>query len=197
VPSYRLAAAGGQLRGKVGFLLGVSPLGLNYLCDSSSRGRFLPRLELFERPKVRMFARRNIVKTLLVLPGLGFLRVFLGYLGSLPEGKRPEFDDFDLVKDPRTSGEPLLGQREFAWVVSDQKGSYALLNRCTHLGCPVRFDTSSATFSCPCHGSVYSTKGEVLKGPAPRPLKRLKLIKVSESRLRALLASEVDPGFRL
>lgn len=141
--------------------------------------------------------RRWLLKGLFAIPALGFLRVFLGYLGSLPEGKSPEFDDFELLKDPRTSGEPLLGQQGFAWVVSDQKGSYALLNRCTHLGCPVRFDASSATFSCPCHGSVYNPKGEVLKGPAPKPLQRLKLIKVSESRLRALLASEVDSGFRL
>ena len=31
-----------EARGKVGFLLGVSPLGLNSLCDSSSRGGFTP-----------------------------------------------------------------------------------------------------------------------------------------------------------
>jgi len=37
----------------------------------------------------------------------------------------------------------------------------------------------------------------VFKGPAVRPLKRLKLFKVSEARLKAGLTIEAGPEFRL
>ena len=42
--------------------------------------------------------------------------------------------------------------------------------RCTHLGCTVPWVTAEGKFDCPCHGSIYNEKGEVLAGPAPRPL---------------------------
>ena len=44
---------------------------------------------------------------------------------------------------------------------------------CTHLGCDYTWHPESQKFVCPCHGSVFSITGEVLAGPAPRPLDRL------------------------
>ncbi len=41
---------------------------------------------------------------------------------------------------------------------------------CPHLGCGYRWSEGENKFKCPCHGSVFSIKGEVLAGPAPRPL---------------------------
>ncbi len=46
----------------------------------------------------------------------------------------------------------------------------ALWQRCTHLGCTVPWVQAEGQFHCPCHGSLYNTKGEVIGGPAPRPL---------------------------
>jgi nitrite reductase/ring-hydroxylating ferredoxin subunit len=49
---------------------------------------------------------------------------------------------------------------------------------CTHMGCIVN-QISNGTIDCPCHGSQYSiTTGDVVSGPAPRPLPA-KQIKVS------------------
>ena len=49
-------------------------------------------------------------------------------------------------------------------------GLLALWHRCTHLGCTVPWRQDEGQFHCPCHSSLYNTRGEVIGGPAPRPL---------------------------
>jgi len=48
----------------------------------------------------------------------------------------------------------------------------ALSNRCTHLGCPVRFVPAAERFICPCHGGVYDFRGIPTGGPPVRPFDR-------------------------
>jgi cytochrome b6-f complex iron-sulfur subunit len=47
----------------------------------------------------------------------------------------------------------------------------ALSSICTHQGCTVGYNSGAGDIQCPCHGSVYSTSGSVITGPAPSPLK--------------------------
>ena len=47
-----------------------------------------------------------------------------------------------------------------------------LSSRCTHLGCTVN-KIENEHLVCPCHGSVYSLHGKVIKGPASKPLTEL------------------------
>jgi cytochrome b6-f complex iron-sulfur subunit len=49
-------------------------------------------------------------------------------------------------------------------------GFLALYQRCTHLGCNVPWDQTQGGFICPCHNSQFTTQGEVVNPPAPRPL---------------------------
>lgn len=44
---------------------------------------------------------------------------------------------------------------------------------CTHLGCYYTWNSKRGRFECPCHASVFSIDGNVLSGPAPRPLDTL------------------------
>ena len=42
---------------------------------------------------------------------------------------------------------------------------------CTHQGCTVLLpEAAGQTLDCPCHGSRFTTSGQVVNGPAPRPL---------------------------
>jgi cytochrome b6-f complex iron-sulfur subunit len=44
----------------------------------------------------------------------------------------------------------------------------AISTVCTHLGCTVT--PTESGFDCPCHGSQYDERGDVIGGPAPRAL---------------------------
>jgi Rieske Fe-S protein len=44
---------------------------------------------------------------------------------------------------------------------------------CTHLGCLVKWDPNEHLFHCPCHGAIFDGNGQVLRGPANKPLRTI------------------------
>ena len=73
-------------------------------------------------------------------------------------------------------GSVMVLPKKRLYVVRNADGSfYALSALCTHLGCMTRYVPENAQVACPCHGSRFSLEGKVTAGPAPRPLRRLKM----------------------
>ncbi|MGH2630346.1 MAG: universal stress protein [Actinomycetota bacterium] len=61
------------------------------------------------------------------------------------------------------------GERLAAFM--DEDGELHLMSaRCTHMGCTVAWSATEHLFECPCHGSRFGPGGEVVNGPATRPL---------------------------
>lgn len=56
-------------------------------------------------------------------------------------------------------------------IVINSGGNYiALSSVCTHQSCQVTYNANDNNLPCPCHGSLFSTSGSVLNGPADAPL---------------------------
>jgi Rieske Fe-S protein len=48
--------------------------------------------------------------------------------------------------------------------------------KCTHLSCAVYYEASTERIVCPCHHGYFEARtGDVLQGPPPRPLVRIRL----------------------
>jgi menaquinol-cytochrome c reductase iron-sulfur subunit len=83
----------------------------------------------------------------------------------------------------RVDGWKVTSEKVTAWVVRlSEKDVVAYAPQCTHLGCAYHWDARNGRFLCPCHTSTFSIEGQVLGGPAPRPLDRYQA-KVSGGKL--------------
>jgi cytochrome b6-f complex iron-sulfur subunit len=69
------------------------------------------------------------------------------------------------------NGGALVFRKSRVAIIRQDNDIYALSLACTHLGCSV--NVTPTELVCPCHGSTFDRRGEVVKGPADRPLERL------------------------
>jgi Rieske Fe-S protein len=75
-----------------------------------------------------------------------------------------------LYDDLKNGEGRVLSDRQIAICRDDQGTLHAFGSVCTHVGCEVEWNGEDRTWDCPCHGSRFSPAGEVLHGPATRPL---------------------------
>lgn len=135
-----------------------------------------------------------------LLSGLGALYLILRGIGSFlfqpPSRSQPS--RFPLLKGNELKQNPAkILFRQGIWLIRDERGWYGLKNSCTHLGCQPTLDPPKGIFVCPCHGSRFNLKGEVLQGPATRSLSRPYLWMGPNLEVWVDIKRMVEPDFRV
>jgi cytochrome b6-f complex iron-sulfur subunit len=75
----------------------------------------------------------------------------------------------------------------------DERGFHAISSVCTHLGCIVAHSEDEG-FSCPCHGSRFTSDGSVVAGPAPAALPWLQVALAPDGQLQVNAEAQVAKG---
>ncbi|MDN4608511.1 FAD-dependent oxidoreductase [Sporosarcina highlanderae] len=93
-------------------------------------------------------------------------------VGQLIKGK---LDSPNMKPENLAKGEgaviKLDGHRKGAY--RDDEGKLHIVDTtCTHIGCEVEWNNGDKTWDCPCHGSRFKYTGEVIEGPAEKPLQK-------------------------
>ncbi len=67
-----------------------------------------------------------------------------------------------------------IGSDHTFYVLALDDGEFAAVSPiCKHQGCTV--DIAPSRLECPCHGSMYTREGDVLRGPTEAPLDRFRI----------------------
>lgn len=108
-----------------------------------------------------------------------FITLIIGLLtlGGLLRFLSPRLESrnirLDITKELIPVGGALVYRQSRVALIREEQETYALDLVCTHLGCTVT--VTPADLICPCHGSRFDRHGQVLEGPAERPLRKLVL----------------------
>jgi cytochrome b6-f complex iron-sulfur subunit len=94
------------------------------------------------------------------------------------EGVRLALSDVPVgtAKMFRFQGKPSVAIR------INEKTVRALSAVCTHLGCLVKWDQTKQQLVCPCHVAAFDVNGNVVGGPAPKPLQSLS-VKIAQGEI--------------
>ena len=117
-----------------------------------------------------------VVAVLLGIPIVGFLLSPLfrqqqaiwrkvGDLAGVPDGEPTKFE-VAFPQDVWTAAQENLA----VYVVKSGENTKVFSNVCSHMQCPVRWETTLQQFLCPCHGGLYDINGANVGGPPPKPL---------------------------
>ncbi len=134
----------------------------------------LPRRRWLSRRLVLRWAGWGTILLVLTQWTTGFLSFFWpkkigAFGGQVNVGALTDFQVGDVKRV--TEGKFYLSRLP--------EGVVALWWKCPHLGCTVPWKPDDPTedeikdkgrFNCPCHGSIYNRYGDIVKGPAPRPM---------------------------
>lgn len=137
----------------------------------------------FEEPAPAPLTRRDIVRlggwgVLLLLVAESAAAFGLGFFLPRKVGAFGGRVSAGNVEDYPVGSVTRISEGKF-YISHVPEGFLALWQKCPHLGCTVPWmpdqkseDTiaEKGRFNCPCHGSIYDRYGQIITGPAPRPM---------------------------
>lgn len=124
-------------------------------------GRANPWADLYDPRRKPVLAARDFLRE--------NLNVGVQYASWIAPGEVKSVADI-----PPGSGALLRhGAGKLAIYRDDAGQLHACSAACTHLGCPVSWNSTESTWDCTCHGSRFDRTGKVLGGPANSDLARL------------------------
>lgn len=85
-------------------------------------------------------------------------------------------------------------QDQQVYIVRTTDGFYAVSAVCTHLGCITQWKPEANQIACPCHGSKFTSVGNKIEGPAPRPLPHFVITLTPDGELLVDKLQTVKPG---
>lgn len=108
------------------------------------------------RQTIKASAKTFVVENLNVAKEL-----IKGKITSLPE-------DIDIEPD---EGKLIEAEGQKAGAYRDKQGTLHVVNStCTHMGCELCWNSAEKSWDCPCHGSRFTYEGDIIEGPAVKPL---------------------------
>jgi cytochrome b6-f complex iron-sulfur subunit len=135
-------------------------------------------IEIEEKNNLPKKSRRSFLNRIWVLLG-GLACLEFGWMGistfsSHQKRQLKQDQETIIVAGEMEKFQPntvtAISQGQFYLACLDDGSFLAISRACTHLGCSVPWDEEQHKFICPCHGSTFNLRGEVLSAPAPRPL---------------------------
>jgi glycine/D-amino acid oxidase-like deaminating enzyme/nitrite reductase/ring-hydroxylating ferredoxin subunit len=123
-------------------------------------GRPNPWAELYETKRLKPFAAAPQLAKL----NLGTIRHFVQDRVKISEVH-------DLSEVPVGEGRVVEIDGEKVAVYRGPDGAaHTVSPVCTHAGCIVQWNAAEKTWDCPCHGSRFTTDGQIIEGPAVKGL---------------------------
>lgn len=93
-------------------------------------------------------------------------------VGHLIKGKL-EISKIDPNSLTNDEGAVVIIEGERKGAYRDPDGNLHIVHTtCTHIGCEVEWNSGERSWDCPCHGSRFTYTGEVIEGPAEKPLQK-------------------------
>lgn len=133
---------------------------------------------------MKTLRRRNFLdlagKGFLALSGVLGGSMLLRFLAYPAEVSRPIEFDLGSAENYPLGTRTVIADAN-ALLLHTPEGFRAISLTCTHLGCTVNL--TSEGFACPCHNSQFDRDGNVLRGPAARPLKTCLVAQTADNKL--------------
>jgi cytochrome b6-f complex iron-sulfur subunit len=126
------------------------------------------------RPGGRRTAILWLTRGFLSLWAVGAASLGIGFLKAPSREKRPGegLVDAGTLSSLAVGGSRFIrhGSRPLFVVRVSETEVVALSAICTHLHCVLKWDDGGGRLLCPCHSGSFDRTGNVLAGPATRPL---------------------------